>query len=200
MKAIIKSFVYWNSPFNTYADKLGERFVTFKLALNLFLQHEGKTIVETGSLRSLGHGWRGDGNATIIFGEFVTHYGGHLWTCDIQPEVIETSKQGTAAFRHNITYVCQDSCTFLATFSAPIDLLYLDSLDCPREGDASEAQRHNLEELMLALPKMTPTGVILMDDNWYSNGGKTALSKEYLLENNWLCLFDSRQTVWIRHQ
>ncbi len=194
----ITEFVYWNSPFNEYAERLGERFVTFRVALNVFLQNRGRTIVETGSLRSLDEGgWRGDGNSTIVFGDLVAHYGGHLWTCDLNPRAIATAQEGTAAFRTHISYVCADSRDFLAGFADPIDLLYLDSMDSSREGDCTEAQQHNLNELLIALPKVSAGGVILLDDNWYANGGKTALSKEHLRRQGWICLYDSRQTVWV---
>lgn len=178
---------------------LGERFYTFKLALNWFLQHDGENIVETGSLREP-ESWFGVGCSTYVFSEFIAKYGGHLWTCDNSNEVIETAKRQTREFRDNITYVCSDSVEFLQGFDDSIDLLYLDSMDCPRTSDASEAQQHNLRELQAALPKLTEHAIVLLDDNRFCNGGKTRLSKQYLHDNNWICLFDWHQSVWTRCQ
>jgi len=166
-------FVFWDSKFEEkYKDKLKERFMTFKLALNLFLQWNGRVIVETGSQRSLKGGWEGDSNSTMVFGDYLSRYPGHLWTCDKESEVIETAKQRTRPFSQNITYVAEDSLKFLQRFTKTIDLLYLDSLDCPREGDARKAQEHTLKELQLSLPKLSVSGIVLLDDNWYKNGAK----------------------------
>lgn len=195
----VADFFSWNGSFDAkYAGKLRERWPTFKIALNIFLQRGGSTIVETGCERSIGHGWTGDGNSTYLFGDFLSRYGGRLWTCDINPEAVDTAKLATREFASRITYVCDDSATFLSSFDRPIDLLYLDSLDCPREGDARAAQEHNLRELTTALPSVSADGIVLLDDNWYENGGKTRLSKQYLADQSWICLFDSRQTVWVR--
>ncbi|HZS93732.1 MAG TPA: class I SAM-dependent methyltransferase [Chloroflexota bacterium] len=143
-------------------------------------------------------GWRGDGNSTLIFGEFLEQHGGHLWTCDLDPEATERSRFVTRPYSAHITYVTGDSIDFLAGFDRPIDLLYLDSYDTPRKGNAGAPQRHNLRELKAALPHVSTGGIILLDDNWYPNGGKTRLSKTYLLEKGWLCLLDSQQSLWIR--
>lgn len=180
-----------------YRGRLGERFYTTKMALNWLLQHEGTNIVETGSLREPGN-WFGVGCATSLFGHFASVYGGHLWTCDISEEVVDTAQQHTTGFRDNVTYVCNDSVTFLNTFEGTIDLLYLDSMDCSPTGDATEAQQHNRRELRAALPKLSEHAVVLLDDNRFRNGGKTRLSKQYLLDNGWIRLFDWHQILWTR--
>jgi hypothetical protein len=180
-----------------YRGQLGERFYTTKMALNWLLQREGTNIVETGSLREPGN-WFGVGCATSLFGYFASMYGGHLWTCDISEEVIETAQRQTTRFRDNITYVCNDSVAFLNTFEGTIDLFYLDSMDCPPTGDATEAQQHNRRELQAALPKLSERALVLLDDNQFRNGGKTPFSKQYLLDNGWICLFDWHQSLWTR--
>lgn len=198
----ILRFVSWQSDFTArYRDRLGDRFPTMKIALNLFLQHHGTTIVETGTLRwteSLVHGWDGDGNATWVFGEVLETFGGHLWTCDVDPVATAESREGTRPFADCITHVTEDSVAFLEHFDRPIDLLYLDSLDCPRDGDATAAQAHNLRELQAALPTLRPDAVVLIDDNALPNGGKARASKRHLADCDWTCLYDARQTVWVR--
>jgi predicted O-methyltransferase YrrM len=193
----MKEFVYVEGWFDHYRLKLGERFCTFKVALNLLLQQGGKHIVESGSLRRPGN-WYYDGCSTYLFGEFADRYGGHVWTCDADANVIAIARGATAAFESRMTYVCRDSVQFLSDFGDAIDLLYLDSLDCPDEGDASAAQQHNLRELLAAFPKLSHRGIVLLDDNALQNGGKTRLSKEYLRDAGWLCVLDSRQSLWLR--
>ena len=189
-------FVAAGGWFERYERLLGGRFVTFKLALNILRQQGGRRIVETGSLREPG-AWLGDGCATYLFGEFAAAYGLHLWTCDIDPDVIETAKQVTAPFAAHITYVCADSVAFLESFPAPIDLLYLDSFDCPTDGDATAAQTHNLRELEAAFPHLNGGALVLLDDNRWANGGKTRRSKDFLHAAGWLCLYDADQSLWI---
>lgn len=196
---VIRLVVNWLSSLSTRlgSTSLGERYYTFKMALNWHLQHGGSTIVETGSLREPGS-WFGVGCSTHLFGEFVSRYGGYLWSCDIDESVIERARAETSEFSAHIDYVCDDSITFLQGFDQTIDLLYLDSMDCPRRGDASAAQYHNLGELEAAYPKLTPNAVVLLDDNRFRNGGKPLLSKELLYENGWVCLFDWHQSLWVR--
>jgi hypothetical protein len=196
-RRVTREFVYVGSWFDEYRLKLGERYGTFRAALNLLLQLGGKHIVETGSLRRPGN-WYYDGCSTYLFGEFADRYGGHLWTCDLDEQVIETARGATAAFDARITYVCQDSVRFLASFQETIDLLYLDSLDCPDEGDASVPQAHSLRELVAAFPNLSNRAIVLLDDNAPANGGKTRRAKEYLLDAGWLCVLDSRQSLWMR--
>lgn len=195
----LRLIVNWISRVSTRlsSKSLGERYYTFKMALNWHLQHGGRHIVETGSLREP-ESWFGVGCSTYLFGEFIWRYGGHLWTCDIDHGVLEQARQETQAFSDQITYVPDDSVNFLSQFQERIDLLYLDSMDCPRTGDASQAQNHNLQELEAAYPKLGPNAIVLLDDNRFQNGGKPLLSKQFLHENNWLCLFDWHQSVWAR--
>jgi hypothetical protein len=192
----MQDFLYFDGWFDHYRLKLGERYYTFKVALNLLLQFGGKHIVETGSMRSPGN-WYYDGCSTYLFGEFADRYGNHLWTCDLDEWAIETARAATMAFESRITYVCRGSVEFLTGFADPIDLLYLDSMDCPHDGDATAAQQHNLRELTAALPHLSRRAIVLLDDNEFPNGGKTRLSKAYLLDAGWLCLLDYRQSLWL---
>jgi hypothetical protein len=172
------------------------KYYTFKAALNLFLQNDGNLIVETGTQRL-----KDDpaGCSTLLFGDFCKRYGKHLITVDINPVNLEVSKQCTAEFKDYITYVLSDSVEFLRHFRQPIDLLYLDSLDCPAEGDASEAQKHNLNELKAAYKNLHQGSVVLLDDNNFQNGGKTRLSKHFLLSTGeWFCILDSGQSLWVK--
>jgi predicted O-methyltransferase YrrM len=193
----MQGFVYSGGWFDHYRPKLAERYETFKVALNLLLQFGGKHIVETGTMRAPGN-WYFEGCSTYLFGEFADRYGLHLWTCDVDERTIENARAWTMAFDQRITYVCRDSVEFLSRFADTIDLLYLDSMDCPPEGDATAAQEHNLRELIAALPHLSRRAIVLLDDNAFPNGGKTRRAKAHLLEAGWLCLLDSRQSLWLR--
>ena len=174
------------------------KYFTFKAALNLFLQNNGQIIVETGTQRL-----KDDpgGGSTTLFGAFCKRYGKKLFTVDINPLNLKVSIDCTREFKDYITYVLKDSVKFLSEFDQKIDLLYLDSLDCPwPPADAREAQLHNLNELKAALKNLYVGSVVLIDDNAFSNGGKSRLSKRFLLslKREWQCLLDSGQTLWIK--
>lgn len=179
-----------------YYDRLGYRFWSFKIALNLFLQFGEKVIVETGTIRMQND--IGGGYSTYIFGDFCKHYDKKLITVDIEPKNIEVSKQETMDFADVITYVTSDSVPYLQGYGGKIGLLYLDSMDCPEDSDATEAQQHNLNELKAAWDKLSSNAVVLIDDNNFANGGKTRLSKSFLKDNGWKLLMDYQQTLWVR--
>lgn len=194
----MEDFVYVNSWFEqAYREKLDSRYFTFKVALNLFLQFQGKNIVETGCMR-LKDDW-GAGMSTFIFGAFCKKYNKHLWTVDINPKNLLVAQQETQEYKDYISYHYNDSLAFLQAFDRTIDLLYLDSLDFPLDSmlDPSTCQRHTLQELQLAFPKLSARPVVLIDDNNFPRGGKTILAKQWLKDLGWICLLDFQQTLWI---
>ena len=183
--------------YKKYAGKLKERFWSFKIALNLFLQSGGKSIVETGTIRQRDD-W-GAGMSTLIFGDFCQRFGCHLWTVDNNSKALEVSKEVTSEYKDFITYVEDDSVAFLREFDQKIDLLYLDSMDCPLkpEDDALPAQIHQLNEFKAAEDKLTLFSIVLLDDNQFKNGGKTKELKKYLRKLGWTCVMDFHQSLWI---
>ena len=173
------------------------KYLTFKTALNLFLQNNGQLIVETGTQRM-----RDDpgGCSTTLFGAFCAKYGKRLITVDNNPLHLKISMDCTREFRDYISYVLKDSVEFLSEFTGAIDLLYLDSLDCPLPpADATEAQQHNLNELKAAYKNLHVGSLVLIDDNNFENGGKSWLSKRFLLKSGeFYCILDHGQTLWER--
>jgi hypothetical protein len=194
----------WNIPGNG-------RYLTFKIALNLFMQNGGRTIVETGT------NWFNDlggGRSTNIFGEYLKQYGGKLYTVDIQQKSIDACKEFTKGLEGNIEYVTDDSLHFLENWHQPIDLLYLDSFDYPIEmvvpdpltektpdqiiAEVLACQEHQLAEIKLAYPNLHVGSIILLDDNQLPKGGKTRLSKQFLVEKGIKCIFDdAQQSLWM---
>ncbi|MCJ7631374.1 class I SAM-dependent methyltransferase [Candidatus Bathyarchaeota archaeon] len=183
--------------FNRLEAVRSPKYFTLKAALNMFLQNDGQLIVETGTQRVIDDP---GGSSTLLFGAFCERYKKRLITVDNDPTHMETSKQATQQYKDYITYALTDSVTFLQGFNEPIDLLYLDSLDCPfPPASATEAQMHNLNELKAAYNKLHKGSILLIDDNNLENGGKTRLSKKFLLETGeWQCIFDGGQTLWMR--
>jgi len=180
---------------------LDGRFETMKKALELLHEREGKVIIETGTTR-MKDDW-GAGMSTFVFGSYCKEFGGHITTVDISFQNMSVCREVTKDFTNEITYIISDSLLFLTLFQETIDLLYLDSVDCPIEIltekdqiDLMFAQNHQLNEAKIALPKVSEKGLILLDDNQFSFGGKTALTKVYLKEQGWKELLGSQQSLW----
>lgn len=184
---------------------LSGRYLSMEKALELFLEKrkgkEGGIIVETGSVR-MENDW-GGGMSTVIFGDVCKTYNHHLFTCDNDPTVMETCEKLTKDYRVFISYVIQDSVAFLKGFNQTIDLLYLDSMDCP-EYDSSispkllASQAHQLNEMEAAMDKLSDDPVILLDDNLFENGGKTRLTKLLLKDKGFTEIFSGKQSLWIK--
>ncbi len=184
-----------------YSYKPTQRFWTFKAALNIFLQRGLMNIVETGTTRQADD-W-GAGMSTTIFGSFCRKYNKRLWTVDIDSKAIELCRTITKIYNAHIEYVVSDSVDFLLKYPEKIDLLYLDSLDCP-EHDVSdsprvvEAQEHQLKEVKAAQDKLVDNSIILLDDSGFESGGKTKLARKFLRDNEWMELINQQQSLWIR--
>lgn len=196
----LDDFVYIENDWfrKKYAKKSRGRFLTFKIALNWFYQHGGKNIVETGTTKEFDD-W-GAGMSTVLFAEVIEKYGGELWTIDNSKDAIEMCKAITAEWADRITYLHRDSVFVLREFRRKIDLLYLDSMDCPIDPkkDPRPPQMHQLREIQAAYSKLHDNSIVLLDDNDFLNGGKTRLSKRWLEKQGWTCLLDSQQTVWVK--
>jgi predicted O-methyltransferase YrrM len=182
-----------------YKCKSGNRFDTFKIVLKcLYERVDNPFIFETGTLR-LENDF-GAGYSTYIFGECLSLFGGSLLTVDINPINIETCKRITSKFSKHITYVTDNSLNTINNFEGKIDLLYLDSFDCPIEGDASESQDHNLKEFKLAEHKLHDRSLILIDDVDFPNGGKAKKTHVYLSDSGYTCLMKKQQSIWIKNE
>lgn len=164
------------------------------------LQREGKTIVETGTVR-MKNDWAGAGMATLLLGAYCHKYQCRLWTVDLDPAAIKLAKQLTRNVQSAITYVLADSITFLQDFDRPIDLLYLDSMDCPPHDSEPDllrsSQEHQYGELIAAWDKLHAGSIVLLDDNNFSNGGKCRLSNAMLATAGWTCVLAEKQVLWI---
>jgi hypothetical protein len=172
------------------------RFFTFKTAISLFLQSKILNIVETGCQRNL-IDW-GAGNSSLIFAETLADFPekGFLYSVDISEKNLHVCHEVTKNFKTTNLYL-GDSINFLSKFDKDVGLLYLDSLDYD-VGIQKESQEHQLKEIMAIYPKLNDQSIILLDDNNFPNGGKTILTKQFLLENKWQCILDHQQSLWIK--
>jgi len=162
---------------------LGSRLATMKIALSLLDDSKPNNFVETGTTRKNYlncpniEDRAADGGSTLIFCDYVSKFGGHVWTCDIELNNIESCKIATEEYKDQTTYVIDDSLNFLKNFNQPIDFLYLDSLD----SSFPNANEHQLKEIEFAYKNLNNNSIILLDDL----GSKTNLSIPFLKDRNW---------------
>ncbi len=176
-----------------YNHKKNTRFSSFKFALLEAKKRKLKTIVETGCARGKPKfiffskiNWK-DGMSTMIFSDYAKYIGGSLTTCDIEKKNIDNAKKFVKKNIDFVNFVIDDSLVFLTKFENKIDFLYLDSLD----GQFSEASNHQLKEISIAQKKLSPKGLVLLDDK----GSKTNLSIDYMLKNNFKIINETKEQV-----
>ena len=177
-----------------YNNKKNIRFKLFKKTLEIALNRNFKTIVETGTSRGKEkflffkkYNWK-DGMSTLMFSEFAHIIEGELHSCDISVKNISNAKDFTKKYIKNVNFYIKDSVKFLKEFHKKIDLLYLDSYD----GHNSElASKHQLNEAMASIDKLHQNSLVLLDDK----GAKTLYSEDYFISNNFKVLAESDNQV-----
>lgn len=172
-----------------------ERRESFEQVLKMKLEQKPpiQCIVETGTYRGGG----GDGNSTLMFAHLARETGAMFYSVDITPECIERSKAMLGDLSRHAIHVCGDSVVFLSTFNMGIDMLYLDSYDVDI-ANTLPAQIHQLAEIGAAYGKLNPGALIMLDDCRLPNGGKGALTSQFLQERGWKLIIDAYQKVYSR--
>ena len=180
-----------------YNNPKNFRFNSFEFALIEAQKRNHKTLVETGVARGKKKffffskiNWK-DGMSTMIFSDYARYINGTLTSCDIDKKNIDNAKKFTKLNKEFITFVVDDSINFLNNFNKKIDFLYLDSLDGQFEG----ASKHQLEEIKIAKKYLHNQSLVLLDDK----GDKTKLSIDYMLENNFKILNETREQVLLSY-
>jgi hypothetical protein len=139
-----------------------------------------------------------DGFSTYLFGLFLNYHGGELHSVDLDAQNCLFAIEWTQAFPGRVTVHHGHSHEWLRSYQGrPIDLLYLDSADLWTEG----YQECCLEEARLALPRLSSTAAILVDDSPWSCGkflGKGARAVPYLLDHGWKVAYAGYQVLLVR--
>lgn len=185
-----------NWLYDKYFEKLKQRYVSFRMALDFLNKNNGKNILETGTLR-MRDDW-GGGCSTLIFAEWCKLNAGKLKTVDIKQENLLVAQNVTRDFAQYIEYIHSDSIRYLEKAEEEIDLLYLDSFDCscdPKETNELP-QNHQLSEYQAAKKNLKVGSLVLLDDCQFENGGKCKMTKAQLKAEGQTLLLDSYQSLW----
>ncbi len=162
--------------FNPHVD----RQRTFARFLDAAKAIPDPVIVETGCVRAEDD-W-GAGCSTLLLGYYLRQHGGHLHSVDLNEKNVVNARTWTTGLPVTVHHA--DSRDFLRGYSGKIDLLYLDSADVDTPG----YQQCCLDEAVLALPKLSPSAAILIDDSPWSSGkwtGKGGLAIPWLMKQGW---------------
>ena len=181
-----------------YKNKKNTRFKSFEFTLNEANKRNHRTIVETGVARGKNKflffsmiNWK-DGMSTMILSDYAKYKNGELYSCDINEENINNAKKFTKENEKLITFILDDSLNFLLNFKKKIDLLYLDSLD----GQFHDASLHQLNEIKIAINLLKKDSLVLLDDK----GIKTNLSIDYMLNNNFKIINETKEQILFSYQ
>ena len=172
---------------------------TFNHLFELMAESSKPTIVETGTIRNHLDTYKyGDGHSTLRFAEFVSRFGGELYSVDIDPMAVVVSKALVGKefpdSMESIHIIESDSVAFLESFEKPIDVLYLDSAN-----DANLI----LNEAKAALGCLHEDSIILIDDCFCEIRKETHgiqkgdLVIPFLEENGWTMINVQYQALFI---
>lgn len=152
-----------------------------------------KTMVETGTTRQA-EDW-GAGMATKLLGEYCQRVdGARLTTVDVNARALDVARQVTCHCREVIDYSQADAVEYLGRVDGTLDFVYLDSMDY-EPGIERQSQEQCLRESRAAEPRMSPAGIIAIDDCDLPGGGKGKLAVEWLLSKGWKTLHRGYMTV-----
>ena len=159
----------------------------------MFNEINGRVIVEIGS----GVHGKLAGNSVLTWAKKTRAE--RIITVDLDPKQIEDVKKATTKFK-NVEAIVGDGLKFLADFSSPIDLLYLDfwvpdpSGALPGTG-RSEAYRN---AFAAARTKLADRSLILIDDTDHIHPWKHTLIVPDARKEGFVVMFVGRQTLLMR--
>ena len=137
-----------------------------------------------------------DGHASI----FWALEGFHVHTVDIDTncskQIIWSFNNIGKPYPNNlVAHIPMDGIEFLQNFKGTIDVLFLDGWDV---GTPDYQQRH-LDAYLAAKDKLSDTHLVIIDDTDFDipGEGKDALLSPYLIKENYIMLFNGRQTLFI---
>jgi len=174
-----------------------KRYLTMSRALDLLTQTEAKILIETGTARNGELNYAGDGGSTVIFADWAKQHQATFYSVDIDPQAVYNAQMAVQPFTPYVSVICSDSVSFLETFAAPIDFLYLDSYDFD-VNNPFPSQMHHLKEIIAAYPKLHENSIVMIDDCDLPHGGKGLLAIKYLLERDWKIILQGYQTILSR--
>jgi len=158
--------------------------------------------VETGTARGGLRKSKGDGASTVVFGLWARDHDAHLHSVDIDPASVAEARQAIEDLELGdyVTFATSDSVAYLASYSEPVDFLYLDSFDYHKSDTDIQvaSQNHHLEEIKTIVDRLHDESIVLIDDCGQPNGGKGKLAIDYLDKAGWRIHMSEYQVLLVK--
>jgi hypothetical protein len=154
-------------------------------------------IIETGTAA---HGTK----STYLFDAYVSKYGGHFWSVDINPN---TKEKAEPFMGRNTTLITMDSIDFLSkwysTYNIKVDVVYLDSYDIVWE-NPEDAAIHGLKEYAAIKPAIGKDTLLLIDDTpndiSYLEGSTSFYDRTQIIPGKGMCIVTLHPTNVLIHK
>jgi len=171
-------------------DDITKEHVCYPTFKRMFLEIERRGnpplhIIETGTAA-----W--GTLSTYLFDKYVSTYGGHLWSVDINPD---TKRAAEPFMGPNTTLITMDSVDFLSswvsTHKMKADIIYLDSWDVIWD-NPEDAAIHGLKEYAAIKPAIGKDTLLLIDDTpndiVYLNGVTSFYTRTNVFPGKGMCV------------
>jgi hypothetical protein len=176
--------------------RTGTRQAGFRLMLDHLKSIDNPLIIETGCARAENN-LEGDGWSSVIWDRYVVENTGSAYSVDISAEHVEFTRNKV----QKLNVVLSDSIKYLHEKSKEdisIDLLYLDSYDYT-VGEEHNSAMHHIHELACITSKISPGGLVAVDDCWIAGGRREGKGKYVFDFMNSLgkeLIYDGYQMIW----
>lgn len=175
-----------------------QRAEGFNLLFDMLLKNKNENfkIVETGTCRS---GKWSDGASSILFTDFVKHFGGSVRSVDINPKSVKAARELVNDDHFTVTQ--SDSVAYLNSLEDKdeIDLYFLDSYDVKWDNDAPSAE-HHLKEFKEIEPYLKDCVVCIDDNTMFTDSnkrtGKGRMVAEYLESKGIKPIYDDYMIIY----
>ena len=157
------------------ASAYNDRYNGFKIIFEELLKKKSSNfnIIETGTIRNPNE-WN-DGQSTLLFYDFLRHFGGNLISIDISTAHLGICDKFIKEYKFtddtehipDFKQICGDSVEELNKLDSEFDFIYLDSFDL-QLGNPEPSMVHHLKE-MVSLGKVINKSkdlIMAVDDNF----------------------------------
>jgi hypothetical protein len=173
-------------------DKLSHRANAFNIITSKLEElNRPVIIIETGCSR-YSDSWHGDGNSTVIWDNFVSNFGGEVYSVDIDPNATIYAK---TLVSDKTTIFTSDSVEWLKGLNLYADLLYLDSYDIDWN-NPEPSMKHHENELKSSMHIIKPGSIVAVDDN-LENVGKGYMVEQIAKDLGWTTIVNEYIKAWV---
>lgn len=173
------------------------RYGAYKTIIKYFAFNFPKILVETGTSRYGEKACKVEGCSTLIFGHIAKIISAKLYSIDFNEESRKGAQSIVDKYQDNIELVNAESIDYLSHFDyGLIDFLYLDSQEF--DTNVEPSQKHYLNEIIAAYPKLSNKAAVMIDDCGFHKIGNCDLVQEFLIGRGWRIHFNEYLRIFTK--